>query len=154
MGMSLLALILRSLSSSMIQPVSGCPALMPSTTTTPTPSPSSCTTKWIIARSRPEKSPKKPSQPLCLSLWAALARRARRRGAGSLRLFLGAIGAAPFPGLERVRIRPEAEPRLPGSALRGIEGFVRRIEVRDPRHAAAHLLRIRVDRLAGDAREQ
>jgi hypothetical protein len=35
--------------SSMIQPLSGCPAFTPSTTTTPTPSPSSCTTKWIIA---------------------------------------------------------------------------------------------------------
>src|SRR6185503_3332378 len=46
--MSLFAVTWRSLSSSMIQPVSGWPDLTPSTTTTPTPSPSSCTTKWII----------------------------------------------------------------------------------------------------------
>src|SRR5439155_22642565 len=49
--MSLLAITSRSLSSSMIQPLSCWPALTPSTTTTPTPSPSSCTTKWIIAYS-------------------------------------------------------------------------------------------------------
>src|SRR4249920_506047 len=46
--MSLLAVILSSLSSSMIQPTSSWPFFTPSTTTTPTPSPSSCTTKWII----------------------------------------------------------------------------------------------------------
>src|SRR6185436_18970760 len=46
--MSLLAVILISLSSSMIQPTRSWPAFTPSTTTTPTPSPSSCTTKWII----------------------------------------------------------------------------------------------------------
>src|SRR6185295_17338065 len=49
--MSLFAVILTSLSSSMIQPTSSWPAFTPSTTTTPTPSPSSCTTKWIIHRS-------------------------------------------------------------------------------------------------------
>src|SRR5688572_20814654 len=48
--MSLLAVTVRSLSSSMIQPLSGWPDLTPSTTTTPTPSPSSWTTKWIISR--------------------------------------------------------------------------------------------------------
>src|SRR6185503_21316130 len=49
--MSLFAVILISLSSSMIQPTSSWPAFTPSTTTTPTPSPSSCTTKWIIQHS-------------------------------------------------------------------------------------------------------
>src|SRR5712664_1970294 len=47
MGISLFAVTAMSLSSSMIQPLRGCPDLTPSTTTTPTPSPSSCTTKWI-----------------------------------------------------------------------------------------------------------
>src|SRR5678815_1728118 len=46
--MSLFAVTSTSLSSSMIQPLSGWPDLTPSTTTTPTPSPSSCTTKWIM----------------------------------------------------------------------------------------------------------
>src|SRR5262245_34489812 len=50
--MSFFAVILTSLSCSMIQPTSVWPVFTPSTTTTPTPSPSSCTTKWIIALSR------------------------------------------------------------------------------------------------------
>src|SRR5438067_6815998 len=56
MGMSFFATTSRSLFSSMIQPLTCCPAFTPSTTTTPTPSPSSCTTKWIMRYLRRRKA--------------------------------------------------------------------------------------------------
>src|SRR5581483_9409382 len=141
--MSLFALISTSLSSSMIQPASDCPAFTPSTTTTPTPSPSSCTTKWIICAFPQAKG-------------KILLRTFARHGALEARFRIGrrAVRAAPFPRRHGIRIAPQAEPARARAPLRGIEGGLGLVERGNPRHAAAHLLRVDVDAVAGHAREQ
>src|SRR5436853_3171518 len=118
--MSLLAVTLTSLSSSMIQPLSCWPALTPSTTTTPTPSPSSCTTKWIIgalfySHARPPPLPENAGCAgrfdSCSEIFVVPLR--ARRGIGlSVALERGAVDAADG----------RLQPRLDSRALGAVRG--------------------------------